>query len=47
MNYDLLREEMLCGFNTFDTYSVLSHVLLPEGFAIRLGLKHRVDKSVL
>lgn len=47
MHYDLLREEMLCGFNTFDTYSVLSHVLLPEGFAIRLGLKHRVDKSVL
>ena len=47
MNYDVLREGMLQGFNTYDTYSVLSHVLMPEGFAIRLGLKHRVDKSVL
>ena len=47
MNYDTLRQSMLQGFNTYDTYSVLSHVLLPEGFAIRLGLKHRVTKSVL
>ena len=47
MDYDTLREEMLQGWNTFDTYSVLSHVRLPEGFAIRLGLKHRVSKRVL
>ena len=47
MRYDILREEMLQGFNTFDTYSVLSHVHLPEGFAIRLGLKHKVSKRVL
>jgi len=47
MNYDTMREEMLQGFNTFDTYSVLSHVLLPEGFAIRVGFKHRVTKHVL
>lgn len=47
MNYDTMRRDMLKGFNTYDTYSVLSHVLLPEGFAIRLGLKNRVDKSIL
>lgn len=47
MDYDTLREEMLQGWNTFDTYSVLSHVRLPEGLAIRLGLKHRVSKRVL
>ena len=47
MNYDIMRESMLQGFNTYDTYSVLSHVLLPEGFAIKLGLKHRVEKTVL
>jgi len=47
MQYDILREEMLQGFNTFDTYSVLAHVHLPEGFAIRLGLKHRISNAVL
>lgn len=37
MNYDTMRRDMLKGFNTYDTYSVLSHVLLPEGFATALG----------
>ncbi|MBE6936147.1 MAG: hypothetical protein E7458_06535 [Ruminococcaceae bacterium] len=47
MTYEELRVSMLHGFNTFDTYSVLSHVLMPEGFAIKVGFKHRVDQSVL
>ncbi len=47
MHYDTMREEMLQGFNTFDTHSVLSHVHLPEGFAIRVCFKHKVSKRVL
>jgi cell division protein ZapA (FtsZ GTPase activity inhibitor) len=37
--YAALKKRMARGWNTWNTRSVLSHVLLPEGFAINLGLK--------
>ena len=33
------RRSLLKGWNTWNTRSVLSHVLLPESFAINLGIK--------
>ncbi|MCM3439326.1 MGH1-like glycoside hydrolase domain-containing protein [Metabacillus halosaccharovorans] len=38
-NYQTLKENLAKGWNTWNTRSVLSHVLLPEGFAINLGIK--------
>lgn len=37
--YDCLKQRLACGWNTWNTRSVLSHVFLPEGFALNLGLK--------
>jgi hypothetical protein len=37
--YNDLKTRMAQGWNTWNTRSVLSHVLLPEGFALNLGLK--------
>jgi hypothetical protein len=37
--YLALQRDLARGWNTWNTNSVLSHVLLPEGFAISLGLK--------
>jgi hypothetical protein len=37
--YDDLKGTLARGWNTWNTRSVLSHVLLPEGFALNLGLK--------
>ena len=37
--YTELQHTLAAGWNTWNTRSVLSHVLLPEGFAINLGLK--------
>ncbi len=34
---DSLHDELARGWNTWDTRSVLSHVLLPEGLCVRLG----------
>jgi hypothetical protein len=34
-----LQRELARGWNTWNTNSFLSHVLLPEGFAISMGLK--------
>ncbi len=38
-HYDAVKERLACGWNTWDTRSVTSHVLLPEGVAIQLGFK--------
>jgi hypothetical protein len=38
--YDALQKRLASGWNTWDTYSVTAQVLLPEGFTIRVGLKH-------
>ena len=35
------------GWNTWNSRSVLSHVLMPEGFAVNLGLKTYRDGRIL
>lgn len=45
--YEELKKSLASGWNTWNTRSVLSHVLLPEGFAINLGLKEYRDSRVL
>ena len=37
--YAELKSQLARGWNTWNTRSVLSHVLLPEGFAVNLGFK--------
>src|SRR6266545_211704 len=37
--YARAQRRLARGWNTWNTQSVLSHVLLPEGFAVNLGLK--------
>jgi putative isomerase len=37
--YEDIKKNLARGWNTWNTYSVLSHVLLPEGFSINLSLK--------
>ena len=41
--YEDLKAGLARGWNTWNTRSVLSHVLLPEAFAINLGLRHPID----
>ena len=36
--YSAMNARLAKGWNTWNTYSVLSHVLLPESFAINLRL---------
>ena len=38
--YDALQHRLARGWNTWDVHSVAVQVLLPEGFTIRVGLKH-------
>ena len=42
-----LNTELARGWNTWNTHSVLSHVLLPEGFAINLKLQDGRSGEVL
>jgi len=37
--YQLIQDNLAGGWNTWNTRSVLSHVLLPEGFAVNLAFK--------
>ena len=37
--YEALQQRLCQGWNTWNTRSVLSHVLLPEGFGLNLGLR--------
>lgn len=37
--YDSLQRHLAQGWNTWDTRSVLTHVLMPQGMAIELGVK--------
>lgn len=39
-SYESLNRQLATGWNTWNTRSVLSHVLLPEGIAINIGFKH-------
>lgn len=38
-NYEMLQRKLQTGWGTFNTNSVLSHVLLPEGLALNIGIK--------
>ncbi len=39
--YARLQQRLARGWNTWDTHSVLTQVLLPEGLAVRVGIKHQ------
>lgn len=39
--YEALQKRLGSGWNTWDVHSVMAHVLLPEGLAIRVGLYHK------
>jgi len=41
--YTILKTSLARGWNIWNTRSVLSHVLLPEAFAINLGIRHPID----
>ncbi|MGC9467849.1 MAG: MGH1-like glycoside hydrolase domain-containing protein [Anaerolineae bacterium] len=45
--YDALKRRLAQGWNTWNTRSVLSHVLLPDGFALNLGFKERASRRYL
>ncbi len=45
--YDALKKQLACGWNTWNTHSVLSHVLLPQGFAVNLGIKEYAGRRYL
>jgi hypothetical protein len=45
--YDELKQRLAHGWNTWNTRSVLSHVLLPSGFALNLCLKEYADGQYL
>jgi len=45
--YAQLKQKLASGWNTWNTRSVLSHVLLPEGIAINLCFKHYAASSYL
>lgn len=47
IEYELLQQRLARGWNTWNTRSVLSHVLLPEGFALNLGLREYVFRQNL
>ena len=38
--YEAVQRSLSRGWNTWDTHSVATQVLLPEGLAIHIGLKH-------
>ncbi len=38
-NYEAVKRRLAQGWNTWNTRSVLSHVCLPQGFAVNLGIK--------
>ena len=46
-DYEQLNTDLAQGWNTWNTYSVLSHVLLPEGFALNLGIKEYTRRRYL
>src|ERR1035437_3672338 len=46
-NYLKLKKELLHGWNTWNTYSCLSHVHLPDGLAINLYVKDKKSGEIL
>ena len=43
--YRAVQQRLATGWNTWDVNSVTTQVLLPEGLAIHLGLKHNTTES--
>ncbi len=43
-NYRQVQARLAQGWNTWDVHSVTTHVLLPEGLAIHVGLKHNTTE---
>ncbi len=43
--YNQVQRRLAQGWNTWDVNSVTTHVLLPEGLAIHLGLKHNTTEG--
>jgi putative isomerase len=43
--YGAVQKRLARGWNTWDVRSVAAQVLLPEGFTIRVGLKHRSSEN--
>src|ERR1051325_2988958 len=43
--YERVQRKLARGWNTWSTQSVLSHVMLPEAFALNLGLKRNDFKD--
>ncbi len=39
--YNAIQNQLKTGWNTWDYHSILTHVLLPEGLSINIGLKER------
>jgi putative isomerase len=46
-SYTDLKTRLAHGWNTWNTRSVLSHVLLPDGFALNLGFKEYAGRRYL
>ena len=40
-DYDGVQRRLAKGWNTWDVHSVTTHVLLPAGLAIQIGIQHR------
>jgi len=47
VEYSALNKQLSKGWNTWNTRSVLSHVLLPEGFTINLQLQNNNTNEIL
>ena len=47
MDFDILRKNMIQGFNTYYNNSVLTHVLMPQGIAVSLGFKFYNSGKIL
>lgn len=43
--YSQLQSRLARGWNTWDTHSVMTQVLLPEGLAIQVGIKHQTTEG--
>lgn len=43
--YRAVQQRLARGWNTWDVHSVTTHVLLPQGIAIHLGLKHNTTEN--
>jgi hypothetical protein len=44
-DYRLLQRRLAQGWNTWDVNSVTTHVRLPEGLSIQIGLQHNAGRS--